>query len=63
MTAAIRAARRASRNRSLKVMAGGWAFVARPGLVVQVGADATAADAQQAVLAAEALVPTRMLAR
>jgi MerR family transcriptional regulator, light-induced transcriptional regulator len=41
--------RRASCNRSLTVLVGGPTFIARPELVIQVGADATGADARQAV--------------
>jgi methanogenic corrinoid protein MtbC1 len=56
LTQTIRAARRASRNLRLGVMVGGPAFVAHPDLVTRVGADATAADAAQATVAAEALM-------
>ncbi len=52
----IRLARRASRNRSLAVMVGGPIFNERPGLAVTMGADATAADAQQAVIVAAELL-------
>ncbi len=55
--AAIRTCRRASRHRGLKVMVGGAAFLARPGLATEVGADALALDARQAVLVADSLVP------
>ena len=48
LAAVIREIRRASRNRSIRVMVGGQAFNARPELVALVGADATAADARQA---------------
>ncbi len=45
----IRALRRASRNRDLTILVGGPAFLERPERVIQVGADATGADARQAV--------------
>lgn len=48
--------RRASRNPRLGVLVGGLAFLERPELVALVGADATAADGQQAVLKAETLL-------
>lgn len=48
--------RRASRNPRLGVLVGGVAFAERPDLAPLVGADATAADAQQAVLKAETLL-------
>ncbi len=41
--------RRASRNKDLTILVGGPVFNARPELVIQVGADATGADARQAV--------------
>jgi methanogenic corrinoid protein MtbC1 len=49
----IRAARSASRNTSLIVMAGGRLFNEDPGLVHVVGADLTAGDGQQAVIATQ----------
>lgn len=48
LTDAIRAVRRASLNRSIGVMVGGRVFVEQPELVALVGADAMAADAEQA---------------
>jgi hypothetical protein len=51
----IHAARRASRNRHLRVMVGGPAFSADPERAIRAGADATAADARHAVLQAEGL--------
>lgn len=54
----IRTTRRASRNLRLGVMVGGPVFVADAGLAGDVGADATAADAAQAVRAAERLATT-----
>jgi methanogenic corrinoid protein MtbC1 len=48
--------RRSSRNRRLGVMVGGQCFTDRPELSALVGADATASDAQQAVLTAETLL-------
>ena len=56
LAAAIRAVRRASRNRAIGVMVGGPIFVEHPELVAMVGADTTAADARQAALQAENLL-------
>lgn len=47
----IRRIRKASVNQDLQVFVGGYAFIAQPSLVSEVGADATAADGRQAVLA------------
>lgn len=55
LTAAIRAVRRASRNRNVCVMVGGPVLAARPELASAVGADSTAADGK----AAAAWVRTR----
>lgn len=55
----IEAARGASRNRDLIVMVGGPLFIENPELVALVGADATARDAKEAVLRADAMVPLR----
>jgi methanogenic corrinoid protein MtbC1 len=52
----IREIRRASRNPHVGVLVGGKAFLDRPELAALVGADATAADGQQAVLKAETLL-------
>jgi len=52
----IRDVRRHSNNRSVGVMVGGPIFVRQPGLAKQVGADATAVDARQAVDQAESLL-------
>lgn len=51
----IHVARRASRNRYLRVMLGGPAFSADPERAIRAGADATAVDARHAVLQAEGL--------
>ncbi len=56
VAAAIRTVRDAVRRRPVGVMVGGPAFVRDPHLAVLVGADATAPDAPQAVLRAEALL-------
>jgi methanogenic corrinoid protein MtbC1 len=48
--------RRMSCNRAVGVMVGGRVFSDRPELVAQVGADATAADARQAVAQAQTLL-------
>ena len=53
---AIRAMRRASRNRAIGVMVGGPVFVGHPELVASVGADATAVDARQALEQANSIV-------
>ena len=52
----IREVRRASRNPQIGVLVGGRLFVERPELAALVGADATAADGQQAALKAETLL-------
>lgn len=52
----IRDVRRNSSNPSVGVMVGGPLFVQQPGLAKQVGADATAVDARQAVDQAESLL-------
>jgi methanogenic corrinoid protein MtbC1 len=52
----IRAARRASRTQTLRVMVGGPAFAADADLAMRVGADATARDARHAVTQAEGLL-------
>lgn len=52
----ITAIRRASRNRKIGVMVGGPAFLGRPGLAIQVGADAVADDAPAAVVLAKKLL-------
>lgn len=56
LAALIRAARRAACNPQLGVLVGGRVFANRPELVVQVGADATASDADQAPLRAESML-------
>jgi methanogenic corrinoid protein MtbC1 len=55
LTWVIRAARRASRNRDLKIMVGGRVFVEHPELVKHCGADATAIDGPRAVQAVRTL--------
>lgn len=56
LVSAIRAIRKASRNRAIGVLVGGPAFVAHPELVALVGADATAIDGRQAALQAQGLL-------
>ncbi|AWN42308.1 cobalamin B12-binding domain-containing protein [Methylobacterium durans] len=56
LTAVIQDVRRASRNRAIGIMVGGPVFLAKPELVAQVGADASAADAPTAVLLAQRLL-------
>jgi methanogenic corrinoid protein MtbC1 len=55
----IRSIRKISRNRAVRVLAGGPLLVTRPEAVAQLGVDASAADARQAMLAAERLVAMR----
>jgi MerR family transcriptional regulator, light-induced transcriptional regulator len=55
----IRAIRTTSRNRGVRVLAGGPLLIERPQIAALVGADATAADARQAMLEAERLVAAR----
>jgi len=55
LAAIIHAARRASQNRSLRVMVGGPAFIGDPDRALRAGADATASDAAHAVTQAEGL--------
>jgi methanogenic corrinoid protein MtbC1 len=60
LAAAIREVRRASRNPQIGVLVGGRAFLDRPEMAARVGADATAADGQQATLKAETLLALLM---
>lgn len=55
LAALIRDVRRSSRNPHVGVLVGGQLFNEQPELAALVGADATASDAQQAVLKAETL--------
>lgn len=57
--ALIRALRQASANRQLVILLGGPAFLARPELARELGADATALDGPTAVQRAESLVALR----
>ncbi|MFP4682630.1 MAG: B12-binding domain-containing protein [Ectothiorhodospira sp.] len=59
LRAAIRGVRRASRNADLRIMVGGRVFIDNPHLAGQMGADATARDAREAVQVAEQLVSVR----
>lgn len=52
----IRQVRQVSMNRGIGILVGGPLFIAHPELVLEVGADATAADGPQAVLLAETLL-------
>jgi methanogenic corrinoid protein MtbC1 len=56
LAAMISHVRKASRNPRLGVMVGGPVFVAQPGRFREVGADATAADAAQAIIEATSLM-------
>lgn len=60
LAGAIREIRRASRNPQIGVLVGGRVFNERPELAALVGADATAADGQQAALKAETLLALLM---
>ena len=53
---AIRSIRKESLNRGVGIMVGGRIFVEHPELVALIGADATAADARQAVVQAQMLL-------
>jgi len=55
----IRAIRKASMNRTIKVMVGGRAFTDNPDLYREVGADATATDGMDAVKLAAVIVKSR----
>jgi methanogenic corrinoid protein MtbC1 len=52
----IHRVRRASLNQRIGILVGGAIFTERPGLVADVGADATAADGDEATLQAETLL-------
>lgn len=56
LSTTISRVRKASRNPLLGVMVGGPLFVAQPGRYREVGADATAADAAQAIIEATSLM-------
>ena len=56
LSQAIRGVRAASQSRTVGVMVGGPAFLARPELVERVGADASAVDAPTTVLLAQRLL-------
>ena len=62
ITAVIRDIRHASLNADLAVMVGGRAFLDRPDLVREVGADASAPDAAQGPMVARTLVQARRAA-
>jgi MerR family transcriptional regulator, light-induced transcriptional regulator len=55
----IRSVRQLSKNRSVRLLVGGPVLVDRPQVAALVGADATAPDARQAILAAQTLVAKR----
>jgi methanogenic corrinoid protein MtbC1 len=56
LATAIRAIRRVSQNQSIAIMVGGPLFLERPELVNLIGADATAADGQVAVMLGQQIV-------
>jgi methylmalonyl-CoA mutase cobalamin-binding subunit len=56
VAACIRTVRQSPRNRGAGIMVGGPIFISNPEYVALVGADATAADGQQATLQAERLI-------
>ena len=53
--------RKAARNRDVRIMVGGKCFLEKPWLAAELGADATATDARQAVSRARNLVKSRGL--
>jgi methanogenic corrinoid protein MtbC1 len=55
----IRLIRRTSHNRAVRVLVGGPLLLARPQVATLLGADATASDARQAMLATEGLLAKR----
>ncbi len=59
LAARIRLLRAESRNRGIAILVGGPAFLARPGLAVELGADGTAPDARAAVRTAFRLLDRR----
>jgi methanogenic corrinoid protein MtbC1 len=59
LAAAVHALRKHSRNPHVTVLVGGPLLLERPDLAAQVGADATALDARQAILEAERQVAAR----
>jgi len=59
--AIIRGIRRVSRNQSVGILLGGPPLVAKPEIASQVGADATAADGQEAVARAEQICLSQAL--
>lgn len=59
LAAAVHALRRHSRNPNVRVLVGGPLLLERPEVAAQVGADATALDARQAILEAERQVIAR----
>ena len=59
LAAAVHLLRRHSRNPAVRVLVGGPLLLARPEVAAQVGADATALDARQAILEAERQVAAR----
>lgn len=63
LTELIRSVRRFSRNRDVRVLVGGPLLALRPQIATLVGADATGADARQAVLVAERLMAPREVGR
>lgn len=59
LAAAVHALRKHSRNPNVRVLVGGPLLLERPDVAAQVGADATALDARQAILEAERQVTAR----
>jgi methanogenic corrinoid protein MtbC1 len=59
LAAAVHALRKHSRNPNVRVLVGGPLLLERPEVAAQVGADATALDARQAILEAERQVIAR----
>jgi MerR family transcriptional regulator, light-induced transcriptional regulator len=63
LTSKIKRFRSFSKNPNVKILVGGHIFTNNPDLVTQVGADATATDARQALLSAESLLEPAWLCK
>jgi methanogenic corrinoid protein MtbC1 len=63
LTSCIRDVRSASVNTDIKVMVGGSLLLTQPGVLKEVGGDASATDATGAVRVARGLLPARTVAR
>jgi methanogenic corrinoid protein MtbC1 len=61
LAASISAVRKMSRNRTVGIMVGGPAFIGKPELAFEIGADGTAANAPAAVILAKRLLVPSLL--